>query len=111
MLCSILGLELRLFRSPSASWCFSVQLSFCSVCVCFVVFVFQVLCFVKGLGSTLSRSPSAFGGSLSSQCRFLCVVGAVFCRCCGFVLLEPCRYRPPVLGFGFGCLAFVARKS
>ena len=38
VLCYVSDLGLRLFRSPSASWWFSVQLSFRYVCVCFVVF-------------------------------------------------------------------------
>jgi len=43
--------------------------------------------------------------------QFLCVDGAMFCRCCWFVPSEPCRWRPPALGLGFGCLAVIARKS
>jgi len=39
-LCSFKRLGSRLFRIPSASWWFSVYLSFCLVCVCFVVFIF-----------------------------------------------------------------------
>ena len=40
VLCFVSGLGSRLFISSSASWWFSVQLSFCSVCICFVVLVF-----------------------------------------------------------------------
>ncbi|AES61609.1 hypothetical protein MTR_1g086520 [Medicago truncatula] len=71
----------------------------------------QPLGVVFCLGRGFIDLPQPFGGSLSSQSRFRCVVGVVFCWCCRFVPSEPCRWRPPALGLGFGCLVVVARKS